>query len=118
MSLAQSLPAQSDDLVALGRDRVAENVRALMGRRKINQSALAKVLDLSQPSVSRRVSGLQAFTTDELIQLARIFDVDLPVLLEGVRSRCFPALTLVENPDQLELPLDAPDRPVLRVVES
>lgn len=118
MSLAETPQPPAEYYVASSRTLIAENVRAMMARRNMRQTKLAVALGTSQPWVSRRVAGLAAFTTDELIRIAQVLDCDLADLLVGVRSRCFPALTLVENPDQLELPLDAPDRPVLQLVET
>lgn len=50
--------------------RVAEEVRALMGRRRMSQAQLGAVLKISQVSVSERLRGKTPFTLDDLERLA------------------------------------------------
>lgn len=54
---------------------VAEEVRALVARRRAKQSELAAVLGLSQAGISRRLSGTTEFTGSELQDLAEFLDV-------------------------------------------
>lgn len=67
------------------RSQVAEEVRALMGRRRISGVKLAKALGRSQPYVWRRLSGETAFDVDDLQALARILNVSV-VDLFGARE--------------------------------
>lgn len=68
------------------REAVASEVRALMGRRRVSQTRLAGVLDMSQQSLSRRLTGEQPFNIDELFTLARYFNVEVTQLLAGPNS--------------------------------
>jgi len=63
------------------RERVAEEVRALLGRRKMSASELARQLSLTQKYVSRRLTGETAFDLDDLEKIAAIFGVDVADLL-------------------------------------
>lgn len=63
---------------------VAEEVRALMGRRIVTQKQLADVLQVSQGQVSKRLKGLIPFDTNEIAKLAAYFDVHPAELLGGV----------------------------------
>lgn len=63
------------------REAVAAEVRAMMGRRRITQGAIAQALGLSQAAVSRRLTGDTAFDLDDVFALARYFDVKLSALL-------------------------------------
>ncbi|MGW0043443.1 helix-turn-helix domain-containing protein [Rhodococcus sp. NPDC003348] len=65
---------------------IGEEVRALMARRRISQSALASRLGISQSSMSRRLSGESPFTVDELLRLAEIFEVPVTDLLAASRA--------------------------------
>jgi transcriptional regulator with XRE-family HTH domain len=49
---------------------VAEEARAAIARQRIRQSTIAEALNLSQASVSRRLSGDVDFTSTELRKLA------------------------------------------------
>jgi transcriptional regulator with XRE-family HTH domain len=80
---------QNDRLVVDGRAAVAGEVRALMGRHRVNQKQLAQALGCSQAAVSRRLSGEIAFDTDDLVRIARLFDIEPSELVSHLRSRCF-----------------------------
>lgn len=58
-------------------------VRSLMARAtpRLRQADLAEALCISQPSLSRRLNGLQAFTVGELAVVAEFLGVDLAALL-------------------------------------
>lgn len=60
---------------------VAEEVRALLARRRLSQSKLAAALGLSQAAVSRRLSGEVPFDVNELAATARYLDVPLGQLV-------------------------------------
>jgi predicted transcriptional regulator len=60
----------------LGREAIASEVRSLMGRRRVSQTALARLLGISQSALSRRLVGEQPFDTDELFVIARHLGVE------------------------------------------
>jgi transcriptional regulator with XRE-family HTH domain len=62
------------DIGAL-RDRVAEEVRALMGRRKTTGAQLARAIGVPQASLQRRLSGKYPFDVDLLADIAAYFGV-------------------------------------------
>ena len=96
---------------------VAEEIRALMGRRRTSQTALAHVLELSQPSLSKRLSGDQAFSLDELLAIAAHFDVEVTALLVGIGQDKSSSPWIPINPGQLTLELEpeaVPDRLLAR----
>ncbi|MFT4281232.1 helix-turn-helix domain-containing protein [Microbacterium sp.] len=65
--------------------RVAGSVRAEMARAGKNQQALAAHLHLSQPAVSRRLSGSVSWSIDELVSTAEFLGVDVTVFVpQGV----------------------------------
>jgi transcriptional regulator with XRE-family HTH domain len=68
------------DANTANREAVAEEIRALMGRRRVSQTRLAKVLGMSQPSLSNRLTGGQPFDVDELFTLAEYFGVEVTAL--------------------------------------
>lgn len=59
------------------RELIAEEVRALLGRRKLNASELARRLGVSQPYISRRLTGDTAFDVDDLEKIAQILNVEV-----------------------------------------
>lgn len=62
-------------------ERVAEEVRALMGRHGVTQMQLVDVLRVSQTGVSKRLRGLIPFDANEIGVLAAFFDVEPAELL-------------------------------------
>lgn len=60
---------------------VAAEVRALMGRHRVNQEQLSRVLAVSQGQVSARLRGRTAFTLDDLRRLASFFNTTPAALL-------------------------------------
>jgi transcriptional regulator with XRE-family HTH domain len=65
------------------RDRVAEEVRATLGRRRMSGAELARQLGRSQTFVQKRLDGRQAFDVDDIEAVARILGVDPHQLLGG-----------------------------------
>lgn len=63
------------------RERVAEEVRALIGRRKTNPTALARRLGMTQPYLQRRVAGEIPFDVDDLGLIAAEFNVSMRDLM-------------------------------------
>lgn len=69
------------------RGEVAAAVRSLLGEQRKTVSELARVLHLSRPTVSERVNGGSAFTSDELEKVARYFGLsDVYVLFDIAES--------------------------------
>lgn len=64
------------------REEIAANVRSWMGRRQVDQAAIAEVLGKSAASVSDRVNGKIHFRVDELQRVAALLEVTLDQLLE------------------------------------
>lgn len=54
---------------------ISANVRAEMARTHTAQSALARILNLSQDSISRRLRGTTPFTAHELALVSHHLDV-------------------------------------------
>lgn len=63
------------------RERVAEEVRALLARRMMTGADLATAIGKSPMYVSRRVRGEVAFDLDDMERLAVVFGVDVADLL-------------------------------------
>jgi len=63
------------------REQIAEEIRALMGRRRMRDIQLAKLLDRSHTYVYRRLTGETAFDADDLELIARALDVKMVDLL-------------------------------------
>ena len=61
--------------------RVAANVRAELARRRLTGSDLAKAIGLTQGSLSRRTTGVQPFSIDELHDVADFLGVSVVDLL-------------------------------------
>lgn len=79
MSTLRALP----DAPASLTERVAEEVRAYMGRRQMTQVQLAQILGLPQSAVSSRVRGKIPFRVDELQTVAEALGIHPAVLLGG-----------------------------------
>jgi len=62
-------------------ERVGANVRAEMTRAGVSQTALAEILGMSQPALSKRLLGKQVFDVDELTRVAEALQLDVAVLL-------------------------------------
>lgn len=66
------------------RQQVAEEVRALMARRRISGVQLAKQIGRSQAYIWRRLSGETPFDVDDLQALAAVLDVSVTDLFGAV----------------------------------
>lgn len=62
---------------------MAAEVRAEMARQRVSQTALAEKLEVSQPYISRRLTGDVSFDVDELAAVAEALDVPLEQFLMG-----------------------------------
>lgn len=60
------------------------NVRGEMARRRVTQARLSSALGISQAAVSKRLRGETPFDINELALIARVLDVPLARLTEGV----------------------------------
>ncbi|MDG4791880.1 helix-turn-helix transcriptional regulator [Micromonospora sp. WMMD1102] len=63
------------------RELVAEEVRALLGRRQMSGAKLATAIDRSEMYVSRRLRGETAFDLDDLERIAGVLGVQVADLL-------------------------------------
>jgi len=70
--------------------RVAEEVRALMARRRVSQQTLATALGVSQAAVSRRTTGLVPFSVSQLCVVAEVLEVPVDTLI-GTAPAAVPA---------------------------
>lgn len=122
MATPAPITGDGDTLVTEGRLRIAANVRALMGRgrtptsgRRVTQAELSREVGVGQSGMSERLAGKVPFDTDELLRVARFFEVGVADLMEDVRSRCFAPFSLVNDDGQMELALGL-EPPVLATV--
>lgn len=76
MSTVSHLP-QPGSLQAV----VAGEIRAWMGRRNVNQTALAQALGVSQSQISKRLKGTVPFDIVELEKVARFLGVSVAGLV-------------------------------------
>jgi len=89
-------------------ERVAEEIRALMGRRRVSGAALARSLGRSEAWISYRLSGKQTIDLHDLEAIAAALGV-APVELLPVGDR---------RPGQPTLPnVERPDRPPTKTVD-
>lgn len=65
-------------------DEVAERVRIALAARRVTQRSLCAALELSPPSVSKRVSGKQPFDLAEIESVAETTGVSVVWLLTGL----------------------------------
>lgn len=62
---------------------VSDEVRALMGRHQVSQTALAEWLGLTQPAVSARLRGATEWKVSEIDRIAHGFGVHPSQLMGG-----------------------------------
>ncbi len=72
------------------RDVVAGEVRAWMGRRGVNQTALAAAIGVSQSQISKRLKGTIPFDIVELARVAAFLNVDVALLVGGAANGAGP----------------------------
>lgn len=73
------------------RQRVAEEVRVLLARRRMSASELARRMGQTQPYVWRRLTGEVALDVDDLDQIAQVLDVQPAALLGTPVTVRYPA---------------------------
>lgn len=54
-----------------------------MGRHRVTQGALAAKVGMSRPTLSDRINGERAFTTDELVAICEALDLDFLTLFSA-----------------------------------
>lgn len=60
---------------------VAEEIRALLARRRMSASDLARKTGMTQRAISRRLTGEKVIDVDDLQSIAEALDVELAALL-------------------------------------
>lgn len=65
--------------------QVAEEIRAVMARKRLTQTALAALIDMPVYSLARRLKNETAITVDELAAIAAALDVPVGQLLPAER---------------------------------
>lgn len=66
--------------------QVADEVRAIMARRRLSQQAVAEAAGMTQSYLGRRLVGVIAFDVTDLERLSRVLDVPVASLLPGVAA--------------------------------
>jgi transcriptional regulator with XRE-family HTH domain len=69
------------------RAHIAEEIRALLARRRINGVQLALRIGRSQSYVSRRLTGETAFDADDLERIAEVLGVNVVELMPSPKPR-------------------------------
>jgi transcriptional regulator with XRE-family HTH domain len=62
-------------------ERVAEEIRALLARRRLTATDLARLTGMTQRSIARRVSGEKVIDIDDLARIAAALDCQIADLL-------------------------------------
>lgn len=68
------------------RESVAEEIRALMARRRVSRQAMATALGVSHTTVWRRLSGETALDLDELESIAGVLGVTVVELVSRAQA--------------------------------
>ena len=74
-------------------DRVAEEIRVILARKRLTATELARKSGMTQRSISRRITSEKAIDMHDLERIARALDVDIHDLLpaRGVNYASSPA---------------------------
>lgn len=67
-------------------ESVAEEVRAMLGRRRLSASQVARELGWSHMYMSRRTTGQTPFDVNDLVALAKVLDVPVTAFFEGLEA--------------------------------
>lgn len=62
---------------------VSAELRDVLKQRRINQATISRVLGVSQPQVSARLSGKVAWTVEELVAVAEYLNLDPAALIKA-----------------------------------
>jgi transcriptional regulator with XRE-family HTH domain len=93
-------------------EQVAEEIRALLARRRISGRELARRLGASPSWVNFRLTGAQAIDLNDLQRIAEVLDVDVTSLIPNSRTRT--VVNGAGTAGQTTVPtLEAPGRPHL-----
>jgi transcriptional regulator with XRE-family HTH domain len=68
-------------------EQVAEEVRAMLARKRMSGRELARQLDVSQAWVSYRLTGHQEIGLNDLQRIARALDVEITALIPATAQR-------------------------------
>ncbi|WP_301177252.1 helix-turn-helix domain-containing protein [Actinomadura geliboluensis] len=68
-------------------EQVAEEVRALLARRRMSGRAAARQLGWTSDYMHRRLDGRTAFDVNDVTAIARLLDVPISALFAGLDSR-------------------------------
>ncbi|WP_341935524.1 helix-turn-helix domain-containing protein [Microbacterium sp. LWO14-1.2] len=60
-----------------------ELVHLAMRRRRVTQSALGEVLGITQPAMGKKLYGQRSWTIDEVLAVAKYFEMPVTELLPG-----------------------------------
>ena len=85
---------------------MSAEIRALMGRHRVTQTALAEYLGMSQSALSERLNGHVPWDIDDLVGIADRFEInpaDLVAPIFLVRSTFTQVVTEVQYSGQMEL---------------
>ena len=88
-------------------ERVAEEIRVMLARKRLTATDLARKTGMTQRSISRRITGEKAIDMHDLERIAHALDVDIHDLLpaRGVNYASSPATPRT-------MPAPAPRHPV------
>lgn len=89
---------QAEEATPVLWEYIAEEVRALAGRRKVRQTELAVLLGIQQSQVSKRLNGRLPFTVSELVTLADFFGTRAGDLLQTAADRAAAETTRSPRP--------------------
>lgn len=94
-------------------EAVAEEVRAAMARKRINQTQLGRILGIGQSAISRRLSGEVPFDVVELHRVADATGMDLGLLLRIGSFSCLTPVPAALGQLDLLAEIEQSERPTL-----
>lgn len=92
------------------RERVAEELRVLLARRRMSATELARRTQITQPYLSRRMTGEIAFDLDDLEKIARALGVKVLDLLPRGDTETYPTLAAKPTVRPIRLPTQRSNR--------
>ncbi len=95
-------------------DEIAQRVRRAIGRTGATRREFAAAIGLDETKLSKSLSGLRRFTTDELAAISRRADIPLAALVHGER----PAVTATPGPSVTPARADDPDGARKRILDA
>lgn len=93
------------------RERTAEEIRALLARRRISAAELARRTGLKQSTLARRMTGETAFDLDDLELIAEVLGVQVTDLLPRSEGASIRKRNMSERPSNVR---PADNRPTSR----